>query len=130
MKCVFILALIIGSALTVFGQCPDVMPAGTVCLSQAAANQAAANVRELEAVKAKITVLEDAMKLKDASIEDLKAVNARNVADLTERMHRTEVSLAEKTGTLIACEAGQVRNMAIIDGLLKKRQVKVGLINF
>jgi hypothetical protein len=119
MKCVFILALIIGSALTVFGQCPDVMPAGTVCLSQAAANQAAANVRELEAVKAKITVLEDA-----------KAVNARNVADLTERMHRTEVSLAEKTGTLIACEAGQVRNMAIIDGLLKKRQVKVGLINF
>jgi hypothetical protein len=128
MKCVNILILIFASVLVAHSQtqCPPTM----VCLSQEAANKAAENARLIPALEGKIAALEDGMKQKDVSIAELRATNLQNVADLTARMHRTEVSLAEKTGTLIACEAASVRNMAIIDGLLKKRQVKVGLINF
>jgi hypothetical protein len=129
MKCVSILALIIVSASHAASQTTG-CPSGLVCLSQEAANKAAENARLIPALEGKIAALEDGMKQKDVSIAELRATNLQNVADLTARMHRTEVSLAEKTGTLIACEAASVRNMAIIDGLLKKRQVKVGLINF
>jgi hypothetical protein len=129
MKCLILAILTLLGAYTAHTQCP-VMPTGTICLSQEAANKAAENARLIPALEGKIAALEEGLKLKDASIAELRETNRQNIVDLTERIHRTEVSLAEKTGTLIACEASSVRNMAIIDGLLKKRQVKVGLINF
>jgi hypothetical protein len=127
--CLFTIVVFI-AGVSAHAQPSAVCPSGLVCLSQEAANKAAENARLIPALEGKIAALEDGMKQKDVSIAELKAVNLQNVADLTARMHRTEVSLAEKTGTLIACEASSVRNMAIIDGLLKKRKVQVGLINF
>jgi hypothetical protein len=56
-KWCLIVSVLCASPLLAKAQCP-VMPAGTICLTQAAANQAAANARELEATKEKVTVLE------------------------------------------------------------------------
>jgi hypothetical protein len=119
---------VLGWAYTFNAQCP-VMPAGTICLTQQQANQAAENARLIPALEGKITALEDGLKLKDVSIAELKATNAQNVASLTERMHRTEVQLAEKTGNLIGIEAALVRTDARLEQCMKKRSVKVGLFN-
>lgn len=103
-------------------------PAGFVCISQQAANVAASNARELEATKAKVTVLEDGLKAKDVSIAELQELNRKNVADLTERIHKTEIELATKTGQLIGCEAQNVEQRAIIQAFLPMlRKKKIGL---
>lgn len=91
-----------------------------VCISQAAANKAAENARVIPTLESKIATLEDALKQKDTSITELKDANRQNVADLTERLHKTEVELATKTGQLIATEANQTRQLAIIELLTKK----------
>lgn len=106
--------------------CPD----GMVCISKAAANQAAENARELTATKAKVATLTEALTEKDKIIADNKAVADKNEADLKERLHKTEVELAAKTGQLIGAEANSVRQLAVIDVLLKNtRPKKIGLIN-
>lgn len=118
----------VGTALSqaATSQCPS----GLVCLSQQAANQAAANARELEATKQKVSVLETALTDKDKSIQELKETNDKNVADLKDAMHKTEIELASTKGQLIGAEAQVTRQTAIIDLLLKyARPKKIGLIN-
>jgi len=114
-----------------YGQAAE-CPAGFVCISQAAANKAAENARVIPTLEGKIAALEQAVKDKDATIAENKATAARNEADLTKAMHKTEIDLATKTGQLIGCEANEVRNTATINAFLQnmKKPVKVGLINF
>lgn len=107
-----------------------VMPAGTICVSQAAANAAAENKRELDATKEKVTVLTDALTEKDKIIESVRSTANKNEADLKASLTKTEIELATKTGQLIGSEAMNVRQTAIIDILLKSvRPKKIGLIN-
>jgi len=108
-----------------------VMPPGTLCISQAAGNAAAENKRELEATKNKVNVLTEALTEKDKIIADVKATASKNEADLKEALTRTQTDLASKSGQLIGCEANQVRQLSVIDVLLKNvRPKKIGLINF
>lgn len=111
--------------------CPNIMPAGTVCILQATANQAVIDKKELESTKKENSVLQEGLKDKDKSIAELKDTNNKNVADLTDRIHQTEVKLATTSGQLIGSEAEKTRLLAIIDALLKMvREKKIGLINF
>lgn len=132
MRLIFITAfLLILCPVAAFCQsaCPS-MPAGTVCISQEAANVAAANARELAATRGKIAVLEEAVKQKDANAEELKDANAKNVADLKDALSKTQIELAAKTGQLIGAEAEKTRMSAMIELLLKyARPKKFGLIN-
>lgn len=102
------------------------MPPGTLCITQAAGNQAAQLAREAPLKDEKIKVLTDALTEKDKIIADNKAVAAKNEADLKEALTRTQTELAMKTGQLIGSEASNVRNLALIDVLLKstKKQCK------
>lgn len=107
------------------------MPAGTVCISQTAANAGAQLARESALKDEKIKVLESALLDKDNIAADRKLVTDKNEQDLKAALHSTEVKLAEKTGHLIGCEGSNVRNLAVIDLLLKNvRPKKIGLINF
>lgn len=110
--------------------CP-VMPAGTICLSQAAANQAAANARELEATKAKVVVLEAALTEKDKSIEELKTANKQNVADLTAQNTKLLTENGLLTGQVTELKADKVMWAAVIDVLIKNsRKKSIGIIAF
>lgn len=100
------------------------MPAGTVCLSQQAANKAAENVRELDAVKNKITVLEAALAEKDRIIADNKTAANQNEADLKAALTKTQEKLATVTGKLIGAEENVVRFTGVIDVLLKNSRAK------
>lgn len=105
-------------------------PPNLVCISQAAANFAAQNARELQAQKEKVKVLESALSDKDRSIAELKTLNDKNAADLKEAIRRTEIELATKTGQLISAEKELTRQTAIIQALLPMvRKKKIGLIN-
>jgi hypothetical protein len=107
------------------------MPPGFLCITQEAANNAAANVRELAAKDAKIATLEEGIRIfKEVTVPELQKLNADNVARLTERMHATEVKFAETSGKLGGVEAALVRTDARLEQCMKKRAVKVGLINF
>lgn len=107
-------------------QCPP----NLVCISQAAANKAAENARELAAQKEKAAVLENALREKDKSIEELKQTNASNVGDLKEALRKTEIELARLSGQLTARESEVVRQSAIITALLPMvRKKKIGIIN-
>lgn len=124
---VAIFLLFASSSLQAQTQCPS----GMVCISQAAANQAAENARELSATKAKITTLTEALAEKDKIIADVRATASKNEADLKEALTKTQTELATKTGQLIGCEANSTRQLAVIDVLLKNvRPKKIGLINF
>lgn len=91
----------------------------TVCISQAAANACRDNTNELAAVKAKVTVLENALLEKDKSEREL-----------IERLHKTEVELGKATGELIGLRANDVSQRAIIAALLPMvRKKKIGVIN-
>jgi peptidoglycan hydrolase CwlO-like protein len=108
-----------------------VCPEGLVCISQSAANQAAANVRELEATKEKVTVLESALKSKDDTIREIQETAKKNENDLKEAINRTTAELARTNGQLTGAEAMNVRLTAIIDFMLKNgRTKKYGVINF
>ncbi len=107
------------------------MPAGTLCITQAAGNAAAENRRELDATKEKVIVLTDALTEKDRIIADVRATAGKNEADLKEALTRTQTELATKTGQLVGCETMNVRQTAIIEVLLKHvRPKKIGIINF
>lgn len=131
MKWLLLIVLTFVSALSVNAQVTaSPCPLGLVCISQMAANQAAANARELEATKQKVAVLEIALTEKDKSIQELTELNRQNTAALTDRLHKTEIELASTKGQLIGAEAQVTRQTAIIDLLLKyARPKKIGLIN-
>lgn len=101
-----------------------VMPAGAVCISQTAANAAAQNARELDATKNKVNVLTEALTEKDKIIADVRVNASKNEADLKAALTNTQTELAIKTGQLIGAEASNVRNLAIIDLLLKQTRKK------
>ncbi len=123
-------AILLSSCSYAYAQCPA-MPVGFVCITQATANAAAADHRELDATKEALKARDQALVDKDKIIEANKAVAAKNEADLKAALVSTQTELATKVGTLIGCEANQVRNAAIIDTLLKNaKPKKIGLIVF
>lgn len=109
--------------------CPVVeCPKTLICLTQVEANKVRENAKELEATKEKVVVLEQGLKDKDKSIQDLKDTNAQNVETLKDRVHKAEVDLATATGKIIEMEADRVRWTAVIDVLVKNsRQKKIGI---
>lgn len=122
-----LLALVICSVSVLTGYAQT----GDVCISQQAANVCRDNALLVKAQAEKIAALEESVKARDKAIEELKETNRRNIADLTERLHKTELELATKTGELIAKDAIVVRMNAIIDVLLSRtRKKSIGLIAF
>lgn len=109
-----------------------VMPPGTQCITQSDANIAAANTLELRATKEKVATLEGALKTKDATIAENKDTADKNVADLTGRLHKTEVELANTNGKLTQCQDDHVGDRAVIQSLVQgyKARSRIGLINF
>lgn len=129
--CLSVLFLVAVTATTARSQSPIECPAGYVCISQTAANQAAQLAREAPAKDEKIKALTEALTKKDEIIADVRATAAKNEADLKEALTRTQTDLATKTGQLIGCEANQTRQLAVIDVLLKNvRPKKIGLLVF
>lgn len=119
--------IFVATAIVTVGQSPCdgvVMPAGTVCVSQATANAAAANKLELDATKNKVNVLTEALTEKDKIIADVRANATKNEADLKAALTNTQTELAAKTGQLVGAEASNVRSLAIIDLLLKQTRKK------
>lgn len=96
----------------------------TVCISQDAANKCAENARVVPALEAKIATLEQGLKDKDVSIEELKAINKTNVADLERRLNETTNKLATATGQLVGAESMVVRLTAMVDFMLKNGREK------
>jgi uncharacterized coiled-coil protein SlyX len=96
-----------------------------VCISQEAANKCAENARLIPALNEKIAALEAKIKAQDTTIEELKEANRKNVADLTDRLHKTELSLATKTGEVSMCQANDVSNRAIITAMIPMLRQKV-----
>jgi monoamine oxidase len=129
MKWISLLFVSFLTTVTATAQAP-ICPQNLVCISQAAANQAASNARELEATKAKVTVLETALTEKDKSIDELKTANKQNVADLTEQNTKLLTENGMLTGQVTELKADKVLWSAVIDTLIKNsRKKQVGLIN-
>lgn len=103
-----------------------------VCISQNAANICRDNALENSALKAKIIVLEEALKEKDANTKDAQDTARLNETDLKARLQATEIELAKRTQETIDSAAERVRLMAIMEFLLQntKRRSKIGLIVF
>lgn len=99
-------------------------PSGYICLTQEAANVAAANVKTVTAQANEIQVLKDAVRDKDVSIAQVQAQAAVSAAKLQASIHQTEVDLATKTGQLTRCESDDVRNSAMIEFLVKNQRSK------
>lgn len=117
---VILIALFSASA---YAQCPA-MPAGTICITQAAANVAAANSRENAALKEKIAVLEEGLKAKDASIQELKDLNSKNALDLTNRLSAVTAEAALEKGRAEQCNADKVLWSAVIPVLVQNTRQK------
>ena len=104
-------------------QCP-VMPAGLVCITQEAANKAGENARDAKAKDEKIAALEASVAARDQSIKELQETNTKNVADLTDRLHKTELDDATKTGQLINAEAEVQRLTAFVQFVMQNGRKK------
>jgi hypothetical protein len=100
------------------------MPAGTVCISQSAANVAMANSRELAATKEKVAVLEEGLREKDKSIQELKDVNQKNVLDLTIQLSKVTAEAALEKGRAEQCNADKVLWSAVIPVLVQNTRQK------
>lgn len=109
-----------GFAQTTVVDCPQ----GYICLTQAEANAARDAVKQRDAANNKITVLEGVVVEKDKTIAEIKDTAQKNQADLTDRLHKTEVELATKTGQLIGAESEKTRLTSIIDFMLKNGRKK------
>lgn len=110
-------------------KCP-VMPAGFLCITQAAGNAAAENVRELAATKAANAELKQALVDKDKNAEEIKATAAKNEADLKAANTQLLIDIAKKTGEIIKCDAYAVRDASLIEFLVKNQRSKQnGLFN-
>lgn len=128
MKLIIFCIIFIVFAISAHAQTADCPPA-FICLTQAEANRAAENARELVAQKEKVKVLESALSEKDKSIAELKSLNDKNTADLKEAIRRTEIELATRTGQLISAENELTRQTAIIQALLPMvRKKRIALI--
>jgi hypothetical protein len=126
-RLILILFVVLLLAFTASAQTDD----KPICISQAAANACRDNAALVKAQAEKIAALEESVKARDAAIDDLKRLNGTNVAQLTDRLHQTELQLATKTGELIAKDAIVVRLNAIVDVLLSRtRKKSIGLIAF
>lgn len=123
-RILFILGFVLVLTIAAAAQCPAVMPAGTLCITQAAGNQAASNTRELAAQKDKVAALTAESKAKDLSIDELKETNKKNVADLTKENTKLLVENAEKTGENIRLEAENTRLLTLVDVLMKYTRKK------
>lgn len=124
--------LILVFALIVLGSCQYAyaqIDEPKVCISQDAANKCAENARVVSAQEAEIAALKASVAERDKSIEELKATNRQNVADLTERLGKTENKLAETTGELIGVKTALVDQRAIIQFLLTNGRKKCGPLN-
>lgn len=100
-----------------------------VCISQAAANVCRDNALLIPALNEKIAALEAKIKAQDETIAELKETNRKNVADLTDALHKTELSLATKTGELIGSQAQNVEQRALIQVLLQNvKKKRIALI--
>src|SRR5690606_10454861 len=97
-----------------------------VCISQAAANQCAANTRERDALLEQVKALQDVIASRDATIESLKETNRKNVEQLTERLTSTEIKLAETAGELKEAKANINRVLFMNEFLLKNGRNKCG----
>lgn len=110
-------------------KCPT-MPAGFLCISQEAGNKAAENVRELEATKEKVIVLENSLIEKDKSISEIRATAAKNESDLKEQNSKLLTDVAVKTGQIIIYEKYFTRDSAWLEFLIKTARGKQnGLLN-
>lgn len=89
-----------------------------VCISQEAANKCRDNALLIPALNEKIAALEAQVKARDTTIQELKEANAKNVADLTAALHKTELALATKTGEIIGCQSQNIEQRAIISILV------------
>lgn len=120
------------AVVSLHAQCPATMPAGTVCILQATANQAAEDHRVRAAVEAENVTLKDSLKAKDATIAENKDAAQKNVADLTDRLHKTEVELARNVGMITQCQANLNNDQLVITALVQntKARNRIGLINF
>lgn len=90
----------------------------TVCISQQAANKCAELARTDKAKDEKIAALEAALAQSRQNEQNLIQTNRQNVADLTDRVHKSELALATKTGEIIGCQAQNVEQRAIIAVIL------------
>jgi Mg2+ and Co2+ transporter CorA len=118
------------SPLAAFSQSVE-CPPSLICLTQAEANAAAQNARELIATREKITVLESALKSKDDTIREIQETAKKNENDLREAIRRTESELSRTNGMLTAREAEVVRQSAIITAMIPMlRRKSIGLITF
>lgn len=102
--------------------CPT--PPGYVCITQAAGNVAAQNAKELEAQKEKVKILEDGLAAERKSIEELKVLNAKNIADLTLRINELSIQLADATGRLAEKDNTIIRQTATIEVLARNSRKK------
>jgi Mg2+ and Co2+ transporter CorA len=118
------------SPLAAFSQSVE-CPPSLICLTQAEANAAAQNARELIATREKITVLESALKSKDDTIREIQETAKKNENDLREAIRRTESELSRTNGMLTAREAEVVRQSAIISAMIPMlRRKSIGIITF
>lgn len=121
-KILFILVLLVGT--TVNAQDAPAEP--KVCISQAAANQCAANTRERDALLEEVATLKEVVAARDKTIGDLKETNRKNVEDLTGRLHATENKLSETAGELKEARANINRVLMMNEFLLKNGRNKCG----
>lgn len=106
-------------------QCP-VMPVGLVCISQATANAAAENKRELDATKAAYEIAKAQLIEKDKIIQDNQAASLVSINALKQTITDTEVKLGTATGQVIQAQGEIVRDQAMIQFLLTNGRKKCG----
>jgi len=133
MKFIIILCFLFIATIGVSAQSPCVnvnMPAGTLCITQADANTAAANTRERDALKSEVELLKGQLIEKDKIREGVEATARKNDADLRATLHDTEVKLGTATGQIVECRADKTMYTALIEYLTKNQRSKQqGLIN-
>jgi len=110
--------------------CP-VMPAGLLCISQAAGNRAGELVRENAALKSQVDTLKAAVDAGRQNEITLRESYAAAREKLLQGWTDTQVELGKKTGELIGKDAEITRCQANFELALKAaRPKKNGLINF
>jgi NaMN:DMB phosphoribosyltransferase len=118
---VMMLGLLVASS---NAQCPP-MPAGTVCLTQAAANVAAANSRENVALKTlKIPQLEEEVRAKEQTIRELKDAHAKNTIDLIGQMNKATAEAAFERGRAEQLIADKVFWSKIVEAAINNTRKK------
>jgi hypothetical protein len=106
------LAIIFVALLFAYNAAAQTDPDKPICISRDAAEACATNAVKVKALEAQIAALEQALKDKDAVINDLK------------------VEVDRTSGRIESCEKNDASNRAIIEILIKNaRPKRIGLIN-